>query len=527
MSKSGLPYTYRHLTCDSSVRLIRITQRPVSHDIVCTIHHFEDHEAPAYMALSYLWGDPAPTRVIWLGNSTDTLHIQQIHENLWQFLDVMCEQQAFDTYLWIDNLCLDQANVHEIGRQIPRMGIIYATAESTIVWLGAERALETSMGTLISIENYDAGLTAAREILDVPYWRRVWVVQEFVRAKQIRVLLGRYSIDLDDLSAHIGDYFTGGVLVPQVLPFRSMCDLRNGKVRKPSDGQFFGSGDEFRGKLWELIDFLGTRQSTKTFDKVYGLLGLVEANEDGTSPSQLIEVNYQKEAFEVFWDVALECGASWHQVESVGFLATLQKAVFAEEVPSLMVTLEWYLRASRTSSRHRELAGLALRGWRTILDLLESLPRLTIVSRWISQIRPQSTQDKSVHRRAVFLGVRCAIEYFCNRTCQGIHRSSRHYSGKSWFCAEHNDWKEDAHLSTGDGGYICFAHLSFSTSTAESVCGQSGLSSKCNDSLICSEIPGVGLRMFLVLNRTSPGAEISNLCSPPDEATATLLLGYS
>jgi hypothetical protein len=51
------------------------------------------------------------------------------------------------------------------------------------------------------------------------------------------------------------------------------------------------------------------RESTRLIDKIYGLLGLAADQDDGTSPAMLVEADIDKEPYEVFWDVLLECRA--------------------------------------------------------------------------------------------------------------------------------------------------------------------------------------------------------------------------
>lgn len=40
--------------------------------------------------------------------------------------------------LWIDALCLNQADTKELGQQVPRMGEIYRLAYTGTAWLGVE-----------------------------------------------------------------------------------------------------------------------------------------------------------------------------------------------------------------------------------------------------------------------------------------------------------------------------------------------------------------------------------------------------
>lgn len=51
--------------------------------------------------------------------------------------------------------------------------------------------------------------------------------------------------------------------------------------------------------LWRILrDFVGY-QSSHPVDRVYGLLGMVEDHEDGSSPAEKIQVDYDKQMLHV------------------------------------------------------------------------------------------------------------------------------------------------------------------------------------------------------------------------------------
>jgi Heterokaryon incompatibility protein (HET) len=127
-----------------------------------------------YVALSYTWGDPKPSKSIRLNG-----HDIEIRENLYDFLlrfrECMTDQREgrdlFETVelsqfykerymfskedevkysemgeplysgnmpIWIDALCMDQSNVAELNDNVPRMKDIYEKAQHVIIWLGNE-----------------------------------------------------------------------------------------------------------------------------------------------------------------------------------------------------------------------------------------------------------------------------------------------------------------------------------------------------------------------------------------------------
>lgn len=92
-------YSYLPLATPSSIRLIRISPDRVGKNITCTIHQFNEDNCPKFSALSYYWGDPTPTRTIFLGNLSERMHLCHLHENLWSFLESAREGKPFVTYL--------------------------------------------------------------------------------------------------------------------------------------------------------------------------------------------------------------------------------------------------------------------------------------------------------------------------------------------------------------------------------------------------------------------------------------------
>jgi hypothetical protein len=115
----------------------------------------EDHDenAPLYMCLSYVWGDPGVLATIIVDGKRFS-----IRQNLFDFLAIARLTLSY-TWLWIDALCIDQSNTLERNHQVLQMGRIYTGAAKVLVWLGkdvgAERVLrEINLASMRS--NYPA-----------------------------------------------------------------------------------------------------------------------------------------------------------------------------------------------------------------------------------------------------------------------------------------------------------------------------------------------------------------------------------
>jgi hypothetical protein len=90
-------------------------------------------EAPdecKYVALSYVWGQPAlPPSAS--GVQTPGEYLPQLPKTIEDSVSVTKELGL--RYLWIDKYCIDQSNIEEKHQQIHQMDLIYAGAELTIV----------------------------------------------------------------------------------------------------------------------------------------------------------------------------------------------------------------------------------------------------------------------------------------------------------------------------------------------------------------------------------------------------------
>jgi len=94
-------------------------------------------EHHSYMCLSYAWGDPQNHRTIRVNGKSF-----KVRRSLWKFLNI-ARHTLYDTFLWIDALCIDQENTSERNHQVQQMGRIYSGAETVLTWLGDDTEIES------------------------------------------------------------------------------------------------------------------------------------------------------------------------------------------------------------------------------------------------------------------------------------------------------------------------------------------------------------------------------------------------
>jgi hypothetical protein len=110
----------------------------------------------------------------------------------------------------IDAICVDQNNIPERNQQVQLMNDIYSNAGGVCVWLGEDplrelQVFETTEPDMRSTGYYKnwswimrkirlmrerRWQAAIKSLLDNPYCRRAWIVQEFMLAKSVLVIFG-------------------------------------------------------------------------------------------------------------------------------------------------------------------------------------------------------------------------------------------------------------------------------------------------------------------------------------------------
>jgi hypothetical protein len=198
----------------SQIRLFRITNS-IEGNVSCDIEIFDLDSCPSYEALSYAWGPNHPKRVIFLNGRTF-----QVCENLFHFLENVrrrCISSAIaqpvlyePSHLWVDQICIDQRSDTEKSHKVRRMKDIYQQADRVLSWLGqTSKTIRPGASILFAfLNNFNQGATISKEAklpdiaydvitecLNRPYWTRLWVMQEFMLAQKIALIVGDCLID--------------------------------------------------------------------------------------------------------------------------------------------------------------------------------------------------------------------------------------------------------------------------------------------------------------------------------------------
>ena len=210
MASPQFRYTPLDQTQADAFRLLTLIPGDDGKLVQCRLTAHLRHTAPSYRALSYTWGDEAPIQVIQI-NELDLFVTPNLHSALENFRPKAGTETQPQT-LWIDFICINQADVLERNRQVGQMQEIFAGADEVLVWLGSA-SLTISLGFAfieelcrrldqfgirtgddVDLSKYkwvDVGKcveaflgddfqdtwNAVAEIMFRPWWQRAWIIQ--------------------------------------------------------------------------------------------------------------------------------------------------------------------------------------------------------------------------------------------------------------------------------------------------------------------------------------------------------------
>jgi hypothetical protein len=253
MSQNIFIYTPLNLLQDS-IRLIRIAD-DLSPDgyIQCELRQATIKDT--YICLSYVWGGEFDGTCILLNGQRFW-----VRANLWSFLDNTRFKQHI-SLIWIDAICIDQANPGEKVHQVQQMGRIYSEAER-ICWFGSDKQIARLLTNHCwgHAQDWDKFRQSA-------YWTRAWIVQEIALARSVTFMADGTEIDV---SSNSSGAFKYGAPQPCVSCIMSLCRLWE-KSTFFSGGYLTSLKDL---KLMSLLDMFKDKQCAFLRDRIFSLLAV-------------------------------------------------------------------------------------------------------------------------------------------------------------------------------------------------------------------------------------------------------------
>ncbi|KAH6689850.1 heterokaryon incompatibility protein-domain-containing protein [Plectosphaerella plurivora] len=309
---------------DHQLPLIRllILQTGDAKDILqCNLGVVNLDEAPAYEALSYVWGETTQDLNVHVAKQpmvvTDNLHAALRHLRL----------PDRERTVWVDALCINQDDDEEKMHQVSMMSRIFQQCLRCIVWLGTispdgEYTLEDSRATFIMITLIaDGGPEELPPPLSTPagrqgaaralhgmmvqgnqWWKRMWTVQEAVFPKDKLIVWETLSIPWETCVRA-----ARGMMKPTEEQQR-VLGLLEQEIYSMDTNEFISpflslmmTGEEAATMPLFIAHRWRYREATDPRDKVYGLMGLFNPT---FLPS--ITCDYTKSPADVFTRFALD-----------------------------------------------------------------------------------------------------------------------------------------------------------------------------------------------------------------------------
>lgn len=335
----------------SQIRLLRLHPDAGARELG-TLEVVDLPDAPPYYAISHSWTNGRPNGTLYLGGCwTLALNVE-----LLACVRRLCELSvARDNelslpieYVWIDNICINQADPAERSSQVALMRRIYQQSIRTLIWLGCESQWNDSceawpllddIYTIFREQNptvcnasdipvrmfsqlaHDcSGLPSwdhhrweqLRRLMELRWFSRIWVVQEVALSTQDPVLL------------HGKCCYSWSRFGWAVAWLR-----RNGYMRLPQIPNQLRNVDTMTSlqqahKPWPLDALMSITQvkfhASDQRDKIYGLLGLAaECQDDSAIPDELMP-DYSIDL------TGLYCKIARYLLRRTGSLALLTRA---------------------------------------------------------------------------------------------------------------------------------------------------------------------------------------------------------
>lgn len=266
------------------------------------VTNLEDGRMHAFDALSYFWGKKGETFAIIVDEKE-----LRIHGNLNDALPFLARRSS-PLPIWIDAICINQADDKEKMIQIALMCKIYTRASQVWVWLGCpDNHILDAIALLPQIAKVGEQLEklpfwerrstfesaslpplsspiwrTVLQLISHPWYRRVWVVQEAALAKEIKGLCGSFEIEWEVLGdAVMGSYYLADFLnenedLDQILPSgglsRNRCvSLIRWRVHAPDP---IISQESTSSRLLGILTHMLKQDCSDPRDRVLGVLGL-------------------------------------------------------------------------------------------------------------------------------------------------------------------------------------------------------------------------------------------------------------
>ncbi|GIZ48050.1 hypothetical protein CKM354_001112500 [Cercospora kikuchii] len=213
---------YRPLSVElRQIRLLTILPGSFDDGVRCTLDVVSLLDSCSYETISYCWGDASLQSSI----TVNCGNINVPYSAMAAVRRVRSRDRA--RVVWIDAICINQRDNVEKGTQVALMSTIYSNGMHNLVWLGdddvghASAVLDYLQSKKIQVqqafkdrEEFEEKLSQGdlgkffrteldhyllRELYDLPWFRRLWVLQEAALSRDSTCHWGSFQVALDQL----------------------------------------------------------------------------------------------------------------------------------------------------------------------------------------------------------------------------------------------------------------------------------------------------------------------------------------
>ncbi|KAK2016850.1 HET-domain-containing protein [Colletotrichum eremochloae] len=337
-------YQYDKLPPGLWFRLLRIQPGQADDPLICDLVTVDLESNPSYKALSYVWGDPTK-----LAEITCSGFRRSVTVSLFDGLRRLRHPARIEM-AWADAICINQGDNNEKAYQVNLMGLIYDKATEVVVWLGqdsnnsADAAFEGFKTTNAAIQNgthmtegvvpgafmtlgngasYPVSqrknnlgqilkpqhLTAIKDLFLLPWFTRVWVLQEVGLATEATAFWGdshiafreiamfiHFSMTEENLNITLGQDIKDIISGPPYYAFWSVWSTYNKKdswAARCAPLQQFSNQQAVECQIDFLVVLEASRRfsATNALDHVFAFLGHPKALV-ATTNKPLVQADY-------------------------------------------------------------------------------------------------------------------------------------------------------------------------------------------------------------------------------------------
>ena len=339
-------------------RLLRVVSHDVN-DIYCALQVVDLGDQPEYTALSYCWTKDSPSCGIII-NGIDFY----VRPNLYNSLRLRANEDD-KGWIFVDAICINQADVAEKSHQVALMGDVYRGAREVIAWLDDDgnrqpeieqfasqiqdlcdrgqqllHSPRVEFDALVKSE-WDTVPLIAMSFCNSNYWTRVWILQELMLGRKVTLRTRLLTIDWMTLLLFLNYRFNlqhgvAAVLEPgggyehldeidNAQSFASIGMTLRSMEQGSDEPEYYGplrtsillAQKQILGNLKgdQRIDFriaisvYASQQCTDLHDKVYGLLGMTRCDVPVDYSTSITEL-YAHALIDVLMDIVQEAVVS-------------------------------------------------------------------------------------------------------------------------------------------------------------------------------------------------------------------------